>query len=75
MNGADTQYSESCEMWLHGKCINLDLRTQPRVYVCSFCANTPNMRGGRMRDTGRGNLMGGVPVASPLASKSFRAFR
>ncbi|EXK84150.1 hypothetical protein FOQG_11655 [Fusarium oxysporum f. sp. raphani 54005] len=66
---------ESCEMWLHGKCINLDLRTQPRVYVCSFCANTPNMRGGRMRDTGRGNLMGGVPVASPLASKSFRAFR
>ncbi|TXC10334.1 hypothetical protein FocTR4_00005684 [Fusarium oxysporum f. sp. cubense] len=22
---------ESCEMWLHGKCINLDLRTQPRV--------------------------------------------
>ncbi|WJG34940.1 uncharacterized protein FOBCDRAFT_237763 [Fusarium oxysporum Fo47] len=23
---------ESCEMWLHGKCINLDLRTQPRVF-------------------------------------------
>ncbi|RKL41035.1 hypothetical protein BFJ72_g5930 [Fusarium proliferatum] len=24
---------ESCEMWLHGKCINLDLRTQPRCSI------------------------------------------
>ncbi|KAF5592612.1 hypothetical protein FPCIR_5642 [Fusarium pseudocircinatum] len=24
---------ESCEMWLHGKCINLNLRTQPRVFL------------------------------------------
>ncbi|KAL6925131.1 hypothetical protein FSHL1_002380 [Fusarium sambucinum] len=67
---------ESCEMWLHGKCVNVNLRTQPRVYICAFCANTPNMRGGRLRDTGRGNLAGGgVPVASPLKTKSFRAFR
>ncbi|RBR25867.1 uncharacterized protein FIESC28_01360 [Fusarium coffeatum] len=67
---------ESCEMWLHGKCVNINLRAHaPRVYICAFCANTPNMRGGRLRDTGRTNLAGGVPVASPLTSKSFRAFR
>ncbi|KAH8738061.1 hypothetical protein BGZ61DRAFT_471427 [Ilyonectria robusta] len=63
---------ESCEMWLHGKCINITRRTLPRVYICAFCANTPNMRGGRLRDTGRGNVKG---APSPLATKSFRSFR
>ncbi|KAJ4169908.1 hypothetical protein NW754_006055 [Fusarium falciforme] len=66
---------ESCEMWLHGKCINMNSRTRPRVYICAFCANTPNMRGGRLRDTGRGSMLGVGAVPSPLANKSFRAFR
>ncbi|KAH7170237.1 hypothetical protein EDB81DRAFT_156749 [Dactylonectria macrodidyma] len=66
---------ESCEMWLHGKCINITQRTLPRVYICAFCANTPNMRGGRMRDTGRGNAKGAGAGPSPLANKAVRSFR
>lgn len=57
-----TEYSESCELWLHGQCINIPSKhMMPSVYICAFCANTPNMRGGRMRDRGG---------ASPLAYKS-----
>ena len=50
----------------------------PSVYICAFCANTPNMRGGRIRDTGRGPAVmghGGGSATSPLAHKSFRSFR
>lgn len=68
-------HSESCEMWLHGKCINLTKRSMPRVYICAFCANTPNMRGGRMRDTSRASGLGIAPASSPLASRSFKSFR
>jgi len=57
--------SESCEMWLHGRCINISKRNLPSVYICAFCANTPNMRGGRLRGS----------ASSPLAHKSFRSFR
>ncbi|RYP69176.1 hypothetical protein DL769_005344 [Monosporascus sp. CRB-8-3] len=39
--------SESCEMWLHGKCINITRQTLPRVYICAFCANLPNVHGAR----------------------------
>ncbi|KAK1722393.1 PHD-finger domain-containing protein, partial [Colletotrichum acutatum] len=60
---------ESCEMWLHGSCINISKRTLPSVYICAFCSNTPNMRGGRLR--GNGPALG-PPGASPLARKSFR---
>ncbi|KAG9257228.1 uncharacterized protein F5Z01DRAFT_633994 [Emericellopsis atlantica] len=63
---------ESCEMWQHGTCVNQ--AAQPHVYVCAFCANTPNMRGGRLRGSGRAGMDFGV-ATSPLASKSFRAFR
>ncbi|PKS11898.1 hypothetical protein jhhlp_001192 [Lomentospora prolificans] len=77
---------EACEMWLHGRCINITRREMPPVYICAFCANTPNMRGGRLRDTGRaggGNVVmgGGMPASghghgtSPLAHKSFKSFR
>ena len=70
--------SESCELWLHGQCINITERTLPSVYICRFCANTPNMRGGRIRDNG--HMAGGVMAppgnaTSPLAHKSFRSFR
>ncbi|OIW32970.1 hypothetical protein CONLIGDRAFT_651771 [Coniochaeta ligniaria NRRL 30616] len=70
---------ESCEMWLHGRCVNISKRTVPSVYICLFCANTPNMRGGRIRDNGRVSMgaMGGPmsSTASPLAHKSFKSFR
>ncbi|EOO04131.1 putative phd-finger domain-containing protein [Phaeoacremonium minimum UCRPA7] len=69
---------ESCEYWLHGRCINITKRNMPSVYICAFCANTPNMRGGRIRDTGRGPAVmghGGGSATSPLAHKSFRSFR
>ncbi|PNH37374.1 hypothetical protein VD0004_g9409 [Verticillium dahliae] len=66
---------ESCEMWLHGLCINIASRRMlPSVYICAFCANTPNMRGGRMRDSNRGSGLATVG-ASPLAHKSFKSFR
>ncbi|KFA79584.1 hypothetical protein S40288_01072 [Stachybotrys chartarum IBT 40288] len=78
-NGADEEdgfmiQCESCEMWLHGRCINITKRLMPRVYICAFCANTPNMRGGRMRDTRRHSAIG-LTLASPLANKSMRSFR
>jgi len=56
-------------MWLHGRCINITKRSLPSVYICAFCANTPNMRGGRLRDSARGS------ASSPLAHKSFKSFR
>lgn len=64
--------SEACELWLHGKCINITRRDMPPVYICAFCANTPNMRGGRIRDTGRSGM---AHAPSPLAHKSFKSFR
>ena len=45
--------SESCEMLLHGRCINITRQTQPRVYICAFCADTPNAHVGRGRDMKR----------------------
>lgn len=64
-----TQPSESCDMWLHGSCINISRQTLPTVFICAFCSNTPNMRGGRIR--GNGPVLG-PSRASPLARKAFR---
>ncbi|KAI1143776.1 hypothetical protein F5Y05DRAFT_401090 [Hypoxylon sp. FL0543] len=65
-----------CEMWLHGKCINITRQTLPRVYVCAFCANTPNAhgRGREMRRT-IGGSNARASNTSPLAHKSFKSFR
>ncbi|KAI0976020.1 hypothetical protein F4678DRAFT_211258 [Xylaria arbuscula] len=68
---------ESCEMWLHGKCVKITRQTLPRVYICAFCANTPNAHGVRGRGVQR-NVAGPIPRksnASPLAHKSVRSFR
>ncbi|EQL01002.1 PHD finger domain protein [Ophiocordyceps sinensis CO18] len=63
---------ESCEMWLHGKCINITRWSMPSVYICCFCANTPNTASGRRgRESGLG--IGGL--LSPLANRPFRSFR
>ncbi|CAG8955184.1 hypothetical protein HYFRA_00007200 [Hymenoscyphus fraxineus] len=59
---------ESCDNWLHAECVGIDERSLPPVYICAFCANTPNIRGGRLRETAR---LG----SSPLAHKSFKMFR
>ncbi|KAI0602886.1 hypothetical protein F4775DRAFT_3395 [Biscogniauxia sp. FL1348] len=69
---------ESCEMWLHGKCINITRQTLPRVYICAFCANTPNAHGMRGREIRRnqGGSNPRISATSPLAHKSaFKSFR
>lgn len=59
-------------MWLHGKCINITRWSMPSVYICCFCANTPNTASGRRgRESGLG--IGGL--LSPLANRPFRSFR
>ncbi|EPE05861.1 phd-finger domain-containing protein [Ophiostoma piceae UAMH 11346] len=59
---------ESCDMWLHGRCINITKRTLPQVYICAFCAQTPTARNVRMPASG-------AAASSPLAHKSFKTFR
>ncbi|KAH8699163.1 PHD finger domain protein [Talaromyces proteolyticus] len=59
---------ESCNHWLHTKCVGLNRSNLPPVYICVYCCSTP-MRGGRIRDP----LVGTSHAASsPLARKSFR---
>ncbi|KAI2463684.1 hypothetical protein F4781DRAFT_415785 [Annulohypoxylon bovei var. microspora] len=67
----------SCDMWLHGKCVNITRQTLPKVYICAFCANTPNAHGMRGREVRRstGGANPRVPATSPLAHKSFKSFR
>lgn len=59
--------SETCDLWLHGRCINITKRTLPSVYICGFCANTVNAHNMQMLPPGA--------ASSPLAHKSFRTFR
>ncbi|PSR94245.1 hypothetical protein BD289DRAFT_149739 [Coniella lustricola] len=79
---------DSCEFILHSQCI--DMMTPhdvPHMYICAFCANTPNMRSGRVRRTRR-QAVSKAPVSnaanaaaaavaamSPLSHKSGRSFR
>lgn len=63
---------ESCDNWLHADCVGIDHRSLPPVYVCAFCAQTPNLRGGRIREPAKGATRMGL---SPLAHKSFKSFR
>ncbi|RDL40687.1 FYVE zinc finger [Venustampulla echinocandica] len=65
---------ESCDNWLHAECVGIDRRGLPPVYICAFCANTPNMRGGRLRETAKANPTTHMG-SSPLAHKSFKSFR
>ncbi len=75
--------SESCEMYVHGQCVSITQQTMPSIYICAFCSNTPNMRGGRLRDNGRlSGPVGAVGTvgppgsgSSPLAHKSLKSFR
>ena len=68
---------ESCEMWLHMHCVNIDESCLPPVYVCAFCAQTPNMRGGRGRIREPPLRPTTHLASSPLARKSgpFKSFR
>ncbi|CAL3964847.1 unnamed protein product [Diplocarpon coronariae] len=61
---------ESCDNWLHADCVGIDRRILPPVYVCAFCAQTPNLRGGRIREPSR---QAARVCSSPLAHKSFRS--
>ncbi|UKZ51555.1 hypothetical protein TrVGV298_005315 [Trichoderma virens] len=66
---------ESCEMLLHGKCVNISRRTMPSVYICAFCANTPNVAARRaQQNIGRGNN-GGSSALSSMANKTLRSLR
>ncbi|KAK3401213.1 hypothetical protein B0T20DRAFT_163216 [Sordaria brevicollis] len=43
---------ESCEMWLHGKCVKIpNQRVMPSIYICAYCAN--------LKTTPRGQRNGG----------------
>ncbi|KAI0425266.1 hypothetical protein F5Y09DRAFT_322200 [Xylaria sp. FL1042] len=69
---------ESCEMWLHGKCIKITRQTLPRVYICAFCANTANAQGVRGRGVQRsvaGSSSLRTSTISPIAHKAVRSFR
>ncbi|KAK3302098.1 uncharacterized protein B0T15DRAFT_291749 [Chaetomium strumarium] len=68
---------DSCELYVHGQCVDITQRTMPSIYICAFCANTPNMRGGRLRDNGRLSGAANPPgsATSPLAHKSLKSFR
>ncbi|KAK0621274.1 hypothetical protein B0T17DRAFT_282238 [Bombardia bombarda] len=46
---------ESCEMWLHTRCVDITERTRPSIYICAFCADTPHARGGKMRHNNHNN--------------------
>lgn len=59
---------DHCDMWLHGRCINITKRTLPQMYICAFCAQTPTARNVRMPASG-------AAASSPLAHKSFKTFR
>ncbi|KAH6606828.1 hypothetical protein Trco_005981, partial [Trichoderma cornu-damae] len=62
----------SCEMWLHGKCVNISRRTMTTVYICSYCANTPNVAARRaQQNIGRGSQS----VLSSVPNKTLRSLR
>lgn len=62
---------ESCEMWLHGRCLNINAKNHPRVYICAFCANTHT---GKLRAATPKNGPRST-ISSPLANKNFKSFR
>ncbi|XWW92699.1 hypothetical protein V2A60_000624 [Cordyceps javanica] len=62
---------ESCEMWLHGKCLGISKRTMPNVYICAFCANTSTRGGNRAHEELHVNALG---ITSPVGNKTFRPF-
>ncbi|OTA93232.1 hypothetical protein M434DRAFT_305979 [Hypoxylon sp. CO27-5] len=66
-----------CDMELHGRCINITRQTLPSVYICAFCANTPNAHGMRNREVRKstGGQNSRASITSPLAHKSFKSFR
>ncbi|KAL8950295.1 MAG: hypothetical protein Q9222_003661 [Ikaeria aurantiellina] len=66
---------DSCRNWLHIRCIGVNRHNIPPVYLCVFCkGSTPNLRGGRMREPQRANLLP-TATTSPLAHKSQHRFR
>ncbi|KAI1828317.1 hypothetical protein F4861DRAFT_528888 [Xylaria intraflava] len=68
---------ESCEMWLHGRCVKITRQTLPQVYICAFCANTPSSHGARGRGVRKsvGVSNPRIAASSPLSHKSIRSFR
>ncbi|ETS01409.1 hypothetical protein M419DRAFT_141527 [Trichoderma reesei RUT C-30] len=67
---------ESCEMWLHGKCVNINRRTMPSVYICGYCANTPTVAARRAQQQHSGRASnGGHSTLSSLANKTLRTLR
>ncbi|KIW04833.1 hypothetical protein, variant [Verruconis gallopava] len=64
---------ESCNKWLHVRCVGLDPHRLPPVYVCVYCTGTtPLARGGRIRDPLR---RGEASHVSPLGYKSVNSLR
>jgi hypothetical protein len=68
--------SDSCDNWLHGRCVNKSKRDIVGHYICVFCIEAPDGYDGRGRlDGRRGSGVAGLPGSSPLAHKSLRSFR
>ncbi|KAI9741766.1 MAG: hypothetical protein M1834_000152 [Cirrosporium novae-zelandiae] len=59
---------ESCFKWLHAKCIGIDERNVPKVFVCIYCTGqTPMARNGRIR-----GLPSRAQTPSPLTGRRGR---
>lgn len=63
---------DACSKWLHAKCVGLNNRTIPDVYICPFCSDNTPLRGGTVRAS---NMRQPSFGQSPLAHKSSRRFR
>ncbi|KAI9811681.1 MAG: hypothetical protein M1832_000715 [Thelocarpon impressellum] len=59
---------DSCSKWLHVRCVGLNTKALPPVYVCVHCTGlTPTVRGGRVREPHHAAYALG---SSPLARKA-----
>ena len=84
-------HSKSCDLWLHGNCVNMTRSTQTALYVCAYCVNAPQAqaqgRGGSSSTGGPGQaavrrvasqqqLQSGLGGSTAAPLKSsFKAFR
>ncbi|KOS19265.1 PHD finger protein 20 [Escovopsis weberi] len=66
---------ESCEMWLHGKCVNISRDSMPSVYICGFCPSLGTMAGRRVQDADLATMAARASILIPVKEKLMRAFR
>ncbi|KAI9799224.1 MAG: hypothetical protein M1825_004867 [Sarcosagium campestre] len=63
---------DSCTNWLHVDCVGLNRSSLPPVYVCIYCTGqTPNVRGGRIRDPNRVGTQFATSTSPPMQKMRF----